>query len=351
MNLKFDSVFLSKIRINDSEFTYSEKGKSGTIPISQIEAFEVVEGTITEYGYLKITTDSEEHVVHFISNHNKGLRQIQEKLGFSNQTEPSSVKEMVGDYNKLLELGPTKIQIKGNGIHYKTLGQDGFIKSSRIISVEFKPAELLSLGSLVIHTSTETIEIKIPAMFNKALERWQKDVEQGIYETSKKRTRSTQVFSNSSVRDNANCNTMENNNIIASEDTFGRWSSEINLNYEQVDRILKAKGILDNIIAIDVSGPVAQIRGSEIEPYTTTLNECNCVDFLRRGMPCKHIYALAIATGNMCWTPEYKPRSSIFNVEVEIEKYKILYRHGDIKAEAYVKICSAIAKAKKSSRK
>ena len=61
MDLKFVSVFLSKIRINDLEITYSEKEKLGTIPISQIKAFEVVEGTFTEYGYLKIFTDSDEH--------------------------------------------------------------------------------------------------------------------------------------------------------------------------------------------------------------------------------------------------------------------------------------------------
>lgn len=346
MNLKFDSVFLSKIRINDTEIVYSEKEKSGTIPISQIKAFEVVEGTVTEYGYLKITTDSEEHVVHFISNHNKGLRQIQEKLGFSNQTEPLSVKDIGGDYSKVLELGPTKIQITDNGIHYRTLGKEGFVKSSRIKSVEFKPAELLTLGSLVIHTSCEMIEIRTPVIFNKSLKRWMQDVEKGVYEIGK---RSSEVSRCSNARDNIRCNNMGSN--VTSNDTFGRWGNEIHLNYEQVDRILKAKGILDNIIVVNESVPIAQVRGSEIEPYTTTLNECSCMDFLRRGMPCKHIYALAIATGNMCCTPEYKPRSSAFNIEVEIEKYKILYRRGDIKAESYVKICSAIAKAKKSSRK
>ena len=167
MNLKFDSVFLSKLRINDLEVTYSEKEKSGTIPISRIKAFEVVEGTITEYGYLKITTDSEEHIVHFISNHNKGLRQIQEKLGFSNQTEPFSVKEMVevekeseSDYMRPLETNPVKIYISVEGIRYIVLGKEMMIRADKIKSVTYKKAKFLSLGLLTIQTDADSVNIK-----------------------------------------------------------------------------------------------------------------------------------------------------------------------------------------------
>ena len=189
MNLKFDSVFLSKIRINDLEFTYSEKEKSGTIPISRIKAFEVVEGTITEYGYLKITTDSEEHIVHFISNHNKGLRQIQEKLGFSNQTEPFSVKEMVeiekeseSDYMRPLETNPVKIYISVEGIRYIVLGKEMMIRADKIKSVTYKKAKFLSLGLLTIQTDADSVNIKTSSYFNSALEKWVDDINSGVYQ-------------------------------------------------------------------------------------------------------------------------------------------------------------------------
>ena len=189
MNLKFDSVFLSKIRINDLEVTYSEKEKSGTIPISRIKAFEVVEGTITEYGYLKITTDSEEHIVHFISNHNKGLRQIQEKLGFSNQTEPFSVKEMVeiekeseSDYMRPLETNPVKIYISVEGIRYIVLGKEMMIRADKIKSVTYKKAKFLSLGLLTIQTDADSVNIKTSSYFNSALEKWVDDINSGVYQ-------------------------------------------------------------------------------------------------------------------------------------------------------------------------
>lgn len=189
MNLKFDTVFLSKIRINDSEFTYSEKGKSGTIPISRIEVFEVVEGTLTEQGYLKIIADGQEHVVHFVSNHNKGLRELQERLGFSNRTEPLSVKKIIeaeketeSDYMRPLETTPVKIYISVEGIRYIVLGKERTIRADRIKSVTYKKAKFLSLGLLTIQTDVDSATIKTSSYFNSALEKWVDDINLGLYQ-------------------------------------------------------------------------------------------------------------------------------------------------------------------------
>lgn len=206
MDLKFVSVFLSKIHINDLEITYSEKEKSGTIPISQIKAFEVVEGTFTEYGYLKIFTDSDEHMVHFISSHNKGLRQIQRKLGFSNQTEPQSVKEMAGDkketandYMRPLETSPVKIYISIEGIKCIVLGEEHMIRADEIMSVSYKKAKIFSLGLLTIQTDTDNVTVQTSSYFNQALEKWVDDINSGAYQIKQDRKTNRIAYNNSFV--------------------------------------------------------------------------------------------------------------------------------------------------------
>ena len=41
----------------------------------------------------------------------------------------------------------------------------------------------------------------------------------------------------------------------------------------------------------------AEIQGSGSDSYLTSLDECTCPDFDKRGRPCKHIYFLAIQMG------------------------------------------------------
>lgn len=361
MNSKFKSVLLSTIIITDSEISYKEKNKSATINVSDITAFDVVEGTISKYGYIKIVERGNEHVVQFLSNYNRDIRKWQEHLGFTNQTEPMNVKELETFYNReIVEAGIT-IHIKDTGLSYKSKvsKNEGYIKANRIKSVEFKPAKGLSLGILIIHTFTEDIEIKVTSGFTKPLEKWMEDINDGIYK----------IDYDDSIGNTANDNVSSNKEPVtesfpkqvdkqlsqANKDnganTFGNWERDIHLDYEQVDRILKAEKIIDDVVYIDASVPIAKIQGSSEEPYIMNFDECECIDFERRGLPCKHMYALALSMGVGGLLPESKKRSSVFNAEIEIEKYKILYKRGDITPEAYTKICSAIAKAKKMKHK
>lgn len=54
----------------------------------------------------------------------------------------------------------------------------------------------------------------------------------------------------------------------------------------------------------------AEILGTCGESYETTLDTCTCEDFQRRGLPCKHIYKLALARG---YSPDafYASRSDV----------------------------------------
>lgn len=94
MEQKYRSVGLSTITVDDSEIAFEEKkGSSGKIRISDLERFEVTMGTFAEYGVLTLEANSEEIKIHFVSNYNKDMKKLQERLGFQNINEPETVKK------------------------------------------------------------------------------------------------------------------------------------------------------------------------------------------------------------------------------------------------------------------
>ena len=129
--------------------------------------------------------------------------------------------------------------------------------------------------------------------------------------------------------------------------SFGKWESDIHDDYEQVKRIESARKLTKDIVEIDNDAQRIVIQGSGAEPFESTLDDCDCMDFLHRKLPCKHIYRLAFELGEMVGLPVYKKGSVDFDAEKEIEKFKELYLQGGISADAYVKVCTALSKAKK----
>lgn len=94
MEQKYKSIGLSIITIDDSEISFEEKKElSGKVKISDLERFEVTMGTFTEYGVLTLEANSEEVKIHFLSNYNKDMKKLQERLGFQNINEPETVKK------------------------------------------------------------------------------------------------------------------------------------------------------------------------------------------------------------------------------------------------------------------
>lgn len=94
MEQKYKSIGLSIITVDDLEISFEEKkGSSGKIKISDLERFEVTMGTFTEYGVLTLEANSKEVKIHFLSNYNKDMKKLQERLGFQNINEPETVKK------------------------------------------------------------------------------------------------------------------------------------------------------------------------------------------------------------------------------------------------------------------
>lgn len=85
--------------------------------------------------------------------------------------------------------------------------------------------------------------------------------------------------------------------LDGSASTFGCWDVSIHDADGQDVRFDRA--LYQNIVISSYSAEtgVAEILGSRGGVYETTLDACTCEDFHRRGLPCKHIYKLALSRG------------------------------------------------------
>ena len=86
---------------------------------------------------------------------------------------------------------------------------------------------------------------------------------------------------------------------MGSNISFGNWDSVIHTQPDQIKRMASARKKDTSPSSVDKETKSAIFPGSGKNPYTTSLNECTCGDFLRRHLPCKHIYRLAMELGIM----------------------------------------------------
>lgn len=76
--------------------------------------------------------------------------------------------------------------------------------------------------------------------------------------------------------------------------TFALWDESIHKTPDQIKRFETAKKSVTTPSSIDKENQTGTFPSSGGKSYTTTLESCTCGDFLRRHLPCKHIYRLAI---------------------------------------------------------
>lgn len=128
---------------------------------------------------------------------------------------------------------------------------------------------------------------------------------------------------------------------------FGSWDSQVHDTIDQLKRICSSRKISSSKIVIDCVNQTATISGSASTPYNVSLTHCDCSDFNVRGLPCKHIYRLALDLGYLSDLPVHdKELSKSFDVRLEIERYHELYLNGVLSVENYVKIADTLSKIK-----
>lgn len=91
---------------------------------------------------------------------------------------------------------------------------------------------------------------------------------------------------------------------------------------QQLKRIEKAYQEECTPASIDLEAQTGLFYGSSGGQYTTTLDSCDCVDFLRRDLPCKHIYRLAIELGAF-GQPEKLKRATITENRPSSSRHKV----------------------------
>ena len=133
---------------------------------------------------------------------------------------------------------------------------------------------------------------------------------------------------------------------------FGSWPESLHSEFEQVKRIEAGRKLKKKIASFDVVSfnPNEQtlfIAASVADPYECNLQTCTCADFKIRHLPCEHIYCLADALGLLADLPKYRKGSGSFDPAAELERYRSLYETGQISADAYVKVCTPLAKMAK----
>ena len=79
--------------------------------------------------------------------------------------------------------------------------------------------------------------------------------------------------------------------------TFGGWPAELHDTPDQQKRIASAKKADTSPSSIDRDTQTGIFPGSGKKPYTTSLTRCTCGFFHSKGLPCKHMYRLAMELG------------------------------------------------------
>lgn len=70
------------------------------------------------------------------------------------------------------------------------------------------------------------------------------------------------------------------------------WDVSIHRYPGQIERMGRTDNV--SVVAYDPKHQIAKIKGAHGQYYLTKADGCSCMDFKKRGIPCKHMYALAL---------------------------------------------------------
>ena len=82
----------------------------------------------------------------------------------------------------------------------------------------------------------------------------------------------------------------------SSDSLWGKWGNPLDSNAQKT-RIQRAMSGELTPLNVDLKSRCATFVGSDSKKYRTTLKNCTCPDFKKRGVPCKHMFYLANELG------------------------------------------------------
>lgn len=121
------------------------------------------------------------------------------------------------------------------------------------------------------------------------------------------------------------------------------WPAPIHQSLDGIKRIKSATKINPDSFTINSDGLSALFCGSSPFPYEVTQFSCTCRDFVRRQLPCKHMYRLSIELGVEFSLPQFDPyAASEYDVEEDISRLKSRWTSGQLTDEAFIKCAEAL---------
>ena len=98
------------------------------------------------------------------------------------------------------------------------------------------------------------------------------------------------------------------------------------------------------VISLDPSTQTALIQGSGGVVYSVSVDSCECVDFERRQLPCKHIYRLARDLGyEFPEAPVFDPiAASEYDISEDLERLRQRWLSGQLTTAAYERCFDAL---------
>ena len=84
------------------------------------------------------------------------------------------------------------------------------------------------------------------------------------------------------------------NTLFQNMPGWDEWDESIHRADGQYDRMVRAQTHNIDILSYDAKWKKAKVIGTKGDLYTTSCKECDCPDFQRRHLPCKHMYYLAM---------------------------------------------------------
>lgn len=120
-----------------------------------------------------------------------------------------------------------------------------------------------------------------------------------------------------------------------------------------IKRIEAARSIpASKIASLDVDAQAAIIQGSDDCPYRVSLESCSCVDYQRRGEPCKHMYRLALELGVDFDLPVFDPYKAYeYDITEDIQRLAGRWSAGQLTTDAYIKCVDALQKSSSKSKR
>lgn len=107
---------------------------------------------------------------------------------------------------------------------------------------------------------------------------------------------------------------------IFSDTLMGELLSQGLHTSEQAKRIVAA--LKDSMQLKTIHGLSFNVQGTSGNTYTTTLNSCTCPDFIHRGIPCKHMYRVAIELGQLCTLSGNFDQETYVKFQIEKAEYE-----------------------------